>query len=406
MPKTTSLPAPAPLASTNQPVDWFFIFKFNAESFPGCTDDGKTPPVGSKGLFGGTVEEYKYGHSQQYVFATSRNPSLVKGSGCVGATRIDPLGATFAQVYEHPGYHYVVWNDQFYGNPMKTEFAPWGHSKGMVVWNDEGNGFVLQVSTPSWPASGSQAHPRPKDGNTLGCIQDDDIMVSQHFFALKLNPEDLQAVLKGLANASVVTSLKYPELVQNGGPAEIQTLVKQLGKESNSTNCLVTTLSSKLTLISKPSQLHLPPWQLVSAKLNGLPLRVASWWENPKIYSTGANLEIPGWPAGLRKPGPVAIATTGNWQGKSIGLVGGLGKQFNHAKVGVSEDAKTPSCIFGDLNQQGALSPNYAYSGQPMGDSQNGRGGTFYVLDDPQLFKSLTGLLKGDTAPASGPNGK
>ena len=406
MKKTTPPPAPTPLAGTNQPVDWLFIFKFNAESFPGCTDAGKTPKLGSKGLFGGTVDEYKYGHSQQYVFASSLNPNVVKGSGCVGATRTDPLGATFAQVYEHPGYHYVVWNDQFYGNPMKTEFAPWGHSKGMVVWNDEGNGFVLQVSTPSWPASGSQAHPRPNDGNTLGCIRDDDIMVSQHFFALKLTQDDLKAVLQGLANSSVVTSLQYPEIVQNGGPAEIRALVNRLGKESKSTECLLTTLSSKVKLISKPSQLHLPPWQLVSAKLNGLPLRVASWWDNPKIYSAGAAAKISGWPSGLRKPGPVAIATTGNWKGKSIGLEGGLGKQYNQAKVEISTDAQTPSCIFGDLNQQGALRPNYAYPGQPMNDSQNGRGGTFYVLDHPELFKSLTDLLRGETAPASGPNGK
>ena len=65
-------------------------------------------------------------------------------------------------------------------------------------------------------------------------------------------------------------------------------------------------------------------------------------------------------------------------------------------------DARTPSCIFGDLNQQGALGPNYAYQGQPMNDSQNGRGGTFYVLDHPQLFKNLTDLLSGQTAPFVG----
>ena len=61
------------------------------------------------------------------------------------------------------------------------------------------------MSTPSWPASGSSAHPRPTDGNTLGCVADNDVLVSQHFFALALNRDDVIAVLKALANASVVT---------------------------------------------------------------------------------------------------------------------------------------------------------------------------------------------------------
>src|SRR5947199_2640123 len=34
--------------------------------------------------------------------------------------------------------------------------SPWGHSKGVLAWNDAGEGFVMQVSTPSWPASGSE----------------------------------------------------------------------------------------------------------------------------------------------------------------------------------------------------------------------------------------------------------
>src|SRR5207253_6991089 len=64
--------------------------------------------------------------------------------------------------------------------------GPWGHSKGTLAWNDAGEGFVLQVTTPSWPAAGSNKFPRKTDGNTLGCVKDDNVEVSQHFFALKL----------------------------------------------------------------------------------------------------------------------------------------------------------------------------------------------------------------------------
>jgi len=38
----------------------------------------------------------------------------------------------------------------------------------------------------------------------------------------------------------------------------------------------------------------------------------------------------------LDAPGPVAIATTGQWDGKKFGLKVGPGPDFNHAKIGVS----------------------------------------------------------------------
>ena len=417
MANSAPLPAPTPMAGKNQPVDWMFAFKFNDHSFHGCTDDGVTPPTGSPGIFGGVVQGYPHGHSQQYVYATSENPTLVKGEGCIGATYGDPLGATFAQIYNNPGYHYVLWNDQFYNEPLPNLDSPWGHSKGMAAWNQDGEGFVLQVSTPSWPGSGSKEDPR-ETGNTLGAIgDDDDIEVSQHFFALKLSKDDLVEVLKALTNASVATDASQPSIVRNGGPADVQELVSALGIPASQSNekspqppappgqpvCTISRLSSGVQLISKPSALHLPPWQLVSAELGGLSLRVASWWAAPEIYSTDAGVEIDGWPPHLREPGAVAIATSGSWQETPFGLTGGMGTNYNHAKIGLSTDSSNPLCIFGDMNQQGALRADYAYTGQTMGSSQNGRGGTFYVLQNQQLFDSLTQLLKGGTAPTSPP---
>lgn len=400
---------PRPLAAPGKPVDWMFIFKFNAATFPGCKESNghvdRGPVVGSPGIFGGKAQNYQW-ESQRYLFATSADPNLVEGSGCLGATVDDPLGATFGQIYDHPGYNYVLWNDQFYNNPIANESAPAGHSKGMVAWNDDGEGFVLQVSTPSWPASGSKLRPRLHDGNTLGSIKDDDIEVSQHFFALKLTKADLVKVLGGLANASVVTSIEHPEIVHNGGPADVQSIVKTLGRKTAGTECTVAELSTGVRLISKPSALAAPPWQVVSAKLDGLPLRVASWWARPLIYSTGANPSIEGWPPGLGKPGPVEIALSGIWQHEILGLTGGEGPNHNHAKIGISTRPSTPIVIFGDENQQGALREGYAYAGQKMTSSQNGRGGTFYVVSNPTLFQGVTALLNGATAPESGPNGE
>ena len=75
-----------------------------------------------------------------------------------------------------------------------------------------------------------------------------------------------------------------------------------------------------------------------------------------------------------------------------MGLTGGPKPDGNHAKLGVSFDSGD-YIIFGDMNQQGSLSGNCK-------SSQNGRGGLFFVVEQAQLFQSVTALIKGDTAPA------
>lgn len=386
------LDAPAPLLATGHAVPWWFVFKFNTASFPECGNDEPQTQC----LFGGAVKHYSKGKSQQYVFASSDNATLQKGGGCVGATTSDPVGATFDQIY-NGGFHYVVWNDQFYGDPRIPACtscgAPWGHSKGIVAWNDAGHGVVMQVSTPSWPAAGSTGHPRATDGNTLGCVQDDDVLVSQHFFALKLNELDLRRVLLALQNASVVTNPDDPQIVNNGGPTEIQDIVRTLGVKSTNNKATLEVLSTGVTLISKPSKLQVPPWQMVSALLNGEPLRAATWWATPKIPSTSSSTKIGCWdPSLATKPGAVEIATSGQWEATTFGLAGMAGADYNHAKIGVSTSDGSETAIFGDLNQQGALSGT-------CGSSQNGRGGLFYIVNDKDLSQGVASLIKGSTAP-------
>jgi Deoxyribonuclease II len=379
--------APVPLPMKDHPVDWWFAFKFNAATFPGCSAT-KTC------TFGGTVKTYA--SSQQFVYATSDQPRLQMRTDCIGQTTADPLGATFDQIYNGSTY-YVVWNDQFYGDPQipgctVSCSAPWGHSKGLVAWNDSGRGLVLQVSTPSWPAAASVYHPRDHDGNTLGCVTDDDVEVSQHFFALALTKDDLVAVLRALENASVVTDPTNPQIVRNGGPPDVAALVINLGKQSASTTPTKDTLSTGVVLISKPSHLPVPPWQMVSALLGGVSLRTATWWTEPAIPTTTTSTAISCWATSLGKPGPVEIAVSGRWQGKSFGLKGGAGTNFNHAKLGVSTSGAAQYAIFGDMNQQGALSGNCA-------SSQNGRGGLFFAVENDELASSVSDLIRGDTAP-------
>jgi len=387
--------APTPLLKQGQPVDWWFVFKFNSASGPACAAGAQRACI-----FGGEPGPYKI-FGQQFVYSSSENPTLQEGAGCAGNTAKDPIGATFDQVYNGSSY-YVVWNDQFYGDPEikgcgESCGSPWGHSKGMVAWNEDGEGFAMQVTTPSWPAAGSRNFPRKTDGNTLGCIEDNNVKVSQHFFSLKLTKPDLGKVLKSLANASVVTNIGSRQLVNNGGPPDIQALVTKLGTKSESKTYTRSRLSTGFELISKPSELHVPPWQMVSAALGGISLRAATWWAYPKIYTTTASSLITCWDEALSDPGPVSIATTGQWRGKTFGLMGGSGPNFNHAKIGVSTSGDHFYSIYGDMNQQGTL------SGDNCASSQNGRGGLFYVLDSEPAHRSLRSLLLGGTAPTRPP---
>lgn len=384
---------PAPLLEKGHPVDWWFVFKFNTHAFPGCDDDNVRECA-----YGGEVRRYAFG--QQFVYASSEDGQLQKGRGCLGDTKSDPVGATFDEIY-NGSFYYVIWNDQFYNDPPiagcgKSCASPWGHSKGMLVWDGAGDGFVMQVTTPSWPGAGSSRFPRMTDGNTLGCVKDDDVKVSQHFLAMKLNESDVVKLLEALRNASIVTDPQNPQIVRNGGPPDVQALVKQLGTKSHSTAVFQTTLSNGIKVISKPSHLHVPPWQLVSAELGGVALRTATWWAKPRISSTTAATRITCWSPDLPQPGAVEIATSGVWESQTFGLKGGPGIDFNHAKIGVSISGTNHYAIFGDLNQQGTLSGRYCDR------SQNGRGGLFYIIRDKKLSGSLARLISGDTAPVAG----
>ena len=133
---------------------------------------------------------------------------------------------------------------------------------------------------------------------------------------------------------------------------------------------------------------------LERAELDSLPLRVASWWDGTnKLPSTTSRTKITCWDASLGKSGSVEIATTGTWGHTAIGLKGAAGKDYNHAKVGVSTSAGSTSVIFGDMNQDGDL------VGPTCTDSQNARGGLFFVVSNPSLHKSVSALLKGESAP-------
>jgi hypothetical protein len=393
----------SPLLAKDSSVNWWFTFKMNSAAFPSCAANAKQACI-----FGGAPQsEANYG--QQYVYASSSNGELQQGEGCAGDTLEDPIGATFDQIYNGL-YSYVVWNDQFYLDPAApicpSSCGPkTAHSKGVLAWDDAGNGLVMQVSTPSWPGAGNKKSPRHKvkggnGGNTLGCIQKpNNVLVSQHFFALKLNKSDVILVLKALANAGAVTDPDDLQVARIKGPADIQKLARALGEKTDSAKFTQEKLSSGVQIISKGPNLYVAPWQFVSALLDGEPLRAATWWNNTKIFSTAKSSKITCWDKSLPAPGPVQIALTGEWAGKKFELYGGV--PHNHAKIGVGTSPESKFVILGDMNQEGAV-----LSSHDCTSSQNKRGGLFYVVEDEKLHDSVQALIKGDSAPVLGPKTK
>ena len=421
-----------PLIAKGEPVDWWFVYKFNSNKFKGqrpfgcCGPDSGTRTClfdpknrwrapGGK-MYQGVQTQFGANFSQQYVFASSGTDKLpkgelTKGEKCLGMTLSDPVGATFDEIYHHKPY-FLIWNDQFYNDPPIDGCgsgncnSPWGHSKGVLAWNEQGAGFVMQVTTLSWPGSGTQDHPRVH-GNTLGCVStQNNLKNAQHFFALKLDKQGVIAVLEGLVNAGVATDPHNAQLARIGGPKEIRDLAMSAGvkpkrirpdkKTAADLKILQIRLTPDVTLISKPSNLNVPPWQMVSALLGSEAERTATRWSPPRIPSTKASTKIGCWEGVLKsenkKSGQVVIAKSGHWGKFPIGLIGGQ----NHAKIGVATSGSKHYVIFGDLNQQGTLNPVKGRCDK----SQNGRGGMFFIVENNEaLFKSVSDLLKGEDEP-------
>lgn len=164
------------------PVDWWFVFKFNAANFPGCKKN-----VARVCRFGGQPASYYSAFGQQFVYASSEYRTFQEGNDCLGETDADPVGATFDQIYNDQ-LKYVVWNDQFYDDLLIqgcTAFcaSPWCTRR--VLWL--GTTPVTALSCRIQPPHGGlrqQTLSLETDGNTLGCVKDIDVEANQHFFGL------------------------------------------------------------------------------------------------------------------------------------------------------------------------------------------------------------------------------
>ena len=138
-------------------------------------------------------------------------------------------------------------------------------------------------------------------------------------------------------------------------------------------------------LISKPSNLNVPPWQMVSALLDG---------------DVGAHGDLVGLAADLldqearsrsaagtgvlksdnKKPGDGRHRQERQLGGRTLGLIGG---QRTTPRSASPRRVAKHYAIFGDLNQQGTINPGKG----KCDSSQNGRGGMFFVVKNDEAVQ-------------------
>ena len=209
---------PVPLNGKGQQVDWWLALKYK------YADKGVVDPCGSVHLtcpFGTSADGVKGARSTGFLYADSTGVPLQAYDkldySCLGQSKDnDPLGETFNQVTNK--YNYVIWNDQFYKDPIITKTGTWGHSKGLMCWTEGGDGIVLQVTTPDWPRAAADAtSTKLNRGNSLGCTTDDSTKISQQFFCARLSQADLQQLTaRILVPARLVMDITIPQIANLG----------------------------------------------------------------------------------------------------------------------------------------------------------------------------------------------
>ncbi len=119
--------------------------------------------------------------------------------------------------------------------------------------------------------------PRKTDGNTLGCVTDNDVLSQPAFFRAETQQGRCCRCTEGsgeceCGNGPDKTSNREQRRTSRHSGSWCVALEKYPGAQT----ATMARLSSGVVLISKPSDLNVPPWQMVSALLSGEPLRVAS----------------------------------------------------------------------------------------------------------------------------------
>jgi hypothetical protein len=341
-------------------VDWWFLIKMpqGATSVcTGCANPGCQYWQSSRS--GGVC----------YWYADSNNPTLqpytALGFDCLTGPN-NPLTRTLNQM---KGKTYIIWNDQgsktSKPNTYPDEFAPIAHSKGAAAFGDE-TGFIMNVSTPDFP---------DPDLYTVGCQEDDNVEVSQHFFCFSADKASMTAWANAMANAqlSVISKNNWTFADTTVGGHSTTANLKTLG-------------NLPVTLVVKGSQDFFIPWDYVTNSI-GSGVKALNWYASPEtppigtgstmtcLYKSPAQFDVD-IVRSLQTPDGAY-----SWCGQ-----GNSTTYNNHAKIGIG--INTSWVVAGSMNMQGDITSAGCTS------SQMGRGGDFYAFQNQNLWTGLNTMFK------------
>ena len=346
-----------PLDGNGAPVDWWFLLKLPQ----GAPCAGCAAPCGNADRKTGSC----------YLYADSNNPTLRMHTAlkfdCLSGPN-NPATRTLRQAAPQM----LVWNDQATDTSIPGKYAdncsaPKAHSKG-AAYMSNGNGFILNTSTPNFP---------DPDSSTLGCQSTNNTLVSQHMFCFAVDAANMDKWRAAVtaARLCVIASKNF----EYSAPATPRLPTQDVD--------IRTVKGMDIRLLVKSAADDYIPWDMVARRL-GSNLSVLSWYASPRTAPLCAGAPS----ACLADSATTAANSVGivtkitlpdksfSWCGR--GLPNGLS---NHAKVAVSTGAD-PWVVAGSMNMQGTLDDTCE-------SSQLGRGGEFYAFRHPALHASLSALF-------------
>ena len=350
----------APLDGKGNPVDWWFLVKLPQGATSVCSGCASPACPSWQGSRSGGV---------CYWYADSNNPTLRfysdLGFDCLSGTN-NPVTQTLNQM---KGRSYIIWNDQGSKTSKPGTYpdkgAPIAHSKGAAAFGGS-TGFIMNVSTPNFP---------DPDLYTLGCQEDDNVEVSQHFFAFSVNKSGMSSWAAAVANAQL-------SVISQNNWIFADTTV---GGHSTTAN-LLTLQNLPVRLIVKGSKDFFIPWDYVTNSL-GSSVKALTWYASPTTppIGTGSTMNcLYQSPARFDVDVVRSLQTPDgsfSWCGQ-----GEASPTCNHAKIGVG--IGTGWVVAGSMNMQGNIDSTGCES------SQMGRGGDFYGFQSPSLWNGLDQMFK------------
>lgn len=320
------------------------------------------------------------------------------------------------------------------------------HAKGAIAFNTGSNsGMYLQTSTPNYPDP-SDVQNRRDPFIPLGCQQDNNLKFAQHMLSLSMTMEELNDKLgknlqaarlcsgnfyQGLratlasdnfyrdaVNSSrssmmknLYSALLDPQLavMDQPEPVSLRIQTSPLHQQDGTENSplVINSDAATVTATIKSARTAVPPWTLVARALDS-DLSVATWWDEsfgtPNICAGDSFnntresfcLDDAAHHSMLNANGSArfnienlieATWTLPNSTKLRWHLIGGV-TDGNHGKWGVvtprvANSKVPPFSTFADMNMEG-----FPCSSTCTG-SQNGRGGSFFSIPQPELYESL-----------------